>query len=444
MTDRNEKPSNDTLPLVLFILSIVTATFVYGYAVGRHKVFPFRWVHSVEKQLPRLRSKADDPRFRPHHLFPAWHKTSGVRTHDRDAIQPGVVLLTGYWSSMDWKPGIRLIDRNGAVLHEWETDPARIWPTSPHPDRYAGAKNTSQNYVHGSYLFENGDVIFSIEYMGLVRMNAQGEVIWTVPFRTHHSVTRDEDGNFWVCGVKWIENNKAGWARLAGYPGMRPPLAEDFALCVTEDGEIIRKISILKALYEAGCERLIWQRKAGRREDVLHTNDVEPLPAHLADAYPLFEAGDLAISCLFISTVFVMDSQTGKIKWLCDEFLKQHDPDFVGDGLIQVFDNKTDYGNGAFLGGTEIVLVRPETGERTVRHPRTPEQRFYTKLGGKVQALPNGNLLITEARRARIFEVTPAGETAWEWIAEKYNEELVPEVLEGTFYDLTPETIAAW
>lgn len=71
-------------------------------------------------------------------------------------------------------------------------------------------------------------------------------------------------------------------------------------------------------------------------------------------------------------------------------------------------------------------------------------QRFYTKHGGKVQRLENGNLLITEARRGRVFEVDEAGRTVWEWVAQRYNSKLVPEVLEGTRYALSAEQVAAW
>ena len=233
----------------------------------------------------------------PHHLYPARHDYSGVRIHDANSMAPGVTLLTGYWRAFERKPGLRVIDSAGRVLHQWKTDPAEIWRTSPHADHARGSKNTSENYVHGSFLFENGDVIFNIENLGLVRMNARGEVLWKLPHQTHHSVTRDEFGHFSVCGLKWLENTPEGRERLNRYPGLEPSVAEDFVLQVTEHGEILREIGILKTLYDSGYQKFIWKALARRSGDVLHTNDVEPLRSDMADQYPLFNANDIIVSC---------------------------------------------------------------------------------------------------------------------------------------------------
>ena len=357
----------------------------------------------------------------------------------------GVTLLTGYWESLGWKPGIRLIDSTGKILHQWKTDPAEIWPTSPHADRYWGRKNTSDNYIHGCYLFDNGDVIFNIEYMGLVRMNAEGKVLWTLPYRTHHSVSRDQDGHFWVCGLQWIEDDPEGWMRLNQYPDLTPPVAEDFALKVSEEGEILHEISLLRVLYENGYQQLIRQMSGKRTDDILHANDIEPLSSGLANRYPLFKAGDVVVSCRYLNAVFVMDPKTEKIKWLCNRFLQQHDPDFLKNGLICVFDNNTDGSDqGQYPGGSQIVAVKPGKNQIRILYPKTNEQAFYTTHGGKVQFLANGNLLITEARRGRVFETDPSGRTVWEWVQERYNDELISEVLEGTRYNITREQIANW
>ena len=48
--------------------------------------------------------------------------------------------------------------------------------------------------------------------------------------------------------------------------------------------------------------------------------------------------------------------------------------------------------------------------------------RFFSKTRGMTQRLANGNTLIVEANAGKAFELTPAGELAWEYytpIAEK-------------------------
>jgi hypothetical protein len=304
-----------------------------------------------------------------------------------------------------------------------------------------------------------------MDNLGLVRMNAAGKVLWKLPYRTHHSVSRDQDGYFWVCGLKWIEDTPEGRTRLARYPGLNPPVAEDFALKVSEDGEILREISILKALYRSGYQQLIPQISGKQVGDILHINDVEPLLPAMADQYPCFEAGDIAVSCRNINTVLLIGAGTGEVKWLFSRFRQQHDPDFLKDGWIYVYNNNTDgFGHfpgkrhifdnregglvpswfGQYPGGSQILAVKPGEDLTRVIYPRTDKQSFYTPHGGKVQCLENGNLLITEVYRGRVFEVDPSGRTVWEWVQDRYDSELIPEVLEGTRYALTPEQIAAW
>jgi hypothetical protein len=43
------------------------------------------------------------------------------------------------------------------------------------------------------------------------------------------------------------------------------------------------------------------------------------------------------------------------------------------------------------------------------------EQFFSGHISG-AQRLPNGNVLICEGTSGRVFEITPRGETVWEWV----------------------------
>jgi hypothetical protein len=97
-----------------------------------------------------------------------------------------------------------------------------------------------------------------------------------------------------------------------------------------------------------------------------------------------------------------------------------------------------------YLGGSQIVEINPNNDSVRVVYPTIASKPFYTPFGGKVQELANGNLLITEARRGRIFEVSKEGATVWEWVTEKYDGELVPEILEGTRYNLTSGHVSRW
>jgi hypothetical protein len=432
-------PKTDRIALVLFVGACGFSAFLYGMAVERLKLPPYRTISRAVNEIQRLAK-------RPSNLVPIRHQGIGARVYDRGAMAPGLTLVTSSWRDFGWAPGFRLIDSEGNVLHQWRTDASEIWPEPPHKDRWRGLFNGPDSYPHGSYLFENGDVVFNIERMGLVRMNAAGEVLWTLPYRTHHSVFRDEDGNFWVCGATWIEDDEEGRKRAADYPGLELPCIEDHLLKVSPDGELLRDISVLKVLYESGNQHLFWKIAKRQTSDLTHLNDVEVLGAELADQYALFDAGDILFSLRRTHTVCVIDGDTEAVKWLSTgPFMEQHDPDFLGDGLIGIYDNNSDGTEAtAHLGGSRIIAVKPDCQKTRVLYPRSDSQRFFSGHAGKFQRCSNGNLLLTEATGARVLEVDSEGRLLWEWINEPYDEKRVSEVLEGTRYDLTVEQVSAW
>ena len=59
--------------------------------------------------------------------------------------------------------------------------------------------------------------------------------------------------------------------------------------------------------------------------------------------------------------------------------------------------------------------------DKIVWRYRAPNPRdFFTISKGANQRLPNGNTLITNSDQGQVFEVTPAGETIWEfWCPHK-------------------------
>ena len=146
----------------------------------------------------------------PTYLVPIRYISSGVTVHDAEAVSPGVTLLTSHWPEYGWNAGLKLIDAEGNLLHQWNVNPGKIW----------ALKTFIDANVHGSYLFPNGDVLFNIEYNGLVRLDACGEVIWKTDrkMKTHHSVFRAENGNFWVAGYQRIEK---GNPRAKLFPAIR-------------------------------------------------------------------------------------------------------------------------------------------------------------------------------------------------------------------------------
>ena len=109
----------------------------------------------------------------------------------------------------------------------------------------------------------------------------------------------------------------------------------------------------------------------------------------------------------------------------------QHDPNWIPDGYpgaghILIFDNGSN--QRPYSRVVEIKLPTDDTGAYIMKpdEPTTadvvweyradPPEDFYSALISSAQRQPNGNTLITEGLKGRIFEVTPDGKTVWEYL----------------------------
>lgn len=431
------KPSRSLLEKAAFLASLALLSCGYGFAASARGWFPNDLVVTAWHQAQAI---VDPDSKLPEFVWERTYERQGVRIADGDEVQPGLTLISSTWRDTDWRPGLKLIDANGHTVHRWRLDPGEVFHDSVTGfslDRVDG---------HGSHLFPNGDLLVNIEPVGTVRLDACSRVLWRLPVGSHHSIVRADDGSFWIPG----STHKSA-ATSPDYPDGLPGLAQDtivhdLLVNVSEDGEVLETINLLDLLYGNGLERYIVKSRRLGATDIAHLNDIEPLMAEMANDYPLFKEGDLVVSLRNVDLVFVFDPESRRVKWHeSDPFLSQHDPDFIGDGWIGVFDNNKDRTKrGTLLGGSRIVAVQPHTGAVEVLFPTERSDVFYTSVMGKWQKLENGNLLLTESVAGRVVEVAPDGRTVWEWVKKPYDEDHVTEVDEATRYDLTRADVATW
>ncbi len=120
---------------------------------------------------------------------------------------------------------------------------------------------------------------------------------------------------------------------------------------------------------------------------------------------------ELLVAMVLLSTIAVLDMELQEIVWVSsDMWLEQHDPKVLENGNILVFDNKGDDGK------SKVVEFDPVTRETEWSYRGNASSMFFTKMCGAAHRLPNGNTVITESDYGRAFEVTPAGETVWEFL----------------------------
>ena len=156
-----------------------------------------------------------------------------------------------------------------------------------------------------------------------------------------------------------------------------------------------------------------------RHGDPTHVNSI-----HEIGPNPWFDAGDerfrpgnILLSARTLDAILVVDRRTGEVVWTFDQWLdRQHEAVMVpqgqvGEGLILVFNNGL--GNRFTYRRSSILAIDPVNRSIPWEYR---ERFFYSSLAGSQQPLPNGNVLVTSSHGGRVFEVTPQGETVWQWL----------------------------
>jgi hypothetical protein len=415
---------------IWFFASCAVLVFAYGVAVGRYRIFPFEILYFGMESLLQLREEAPVLlRLRPTgHLTPSRYEGHGVTVLQGDRVAPGLTFLTGLF---DGEVQLRLIEHDGA--------PIRIWPLH-FTEIFGDVDDTASGelprtdwnaQVHGALAQPDGSVVFNFDYAGTVKLDRCGEVEWILPRGSHHSIERSREGGFWIPGRTYSEV-------VAGFPRSETWYGEDLILRVSDEGEVLAEVTVPELFVANGLLHLMLLKGPGqvfRPVDVVHLNDIEELPDSIAARFPAFEAGDLMLSFRNVHVVMIVDPRDWKVKWYqMGPWVRQHDPDFQSNGTITIFDNRADDDfEGAHLGGSEIVELDPSTGTTRRLYGGRPGQDMHTRILGKHQMLPNGNILITQSQGGRILEVTETGEIVWELI-NRYDEEHMAVITQATRY----------
>lgn len=409
---------------VYFGLSMMAVFFSLGLAVAAYQVFPYGLLKRAgDAAQDWAENWRHNLRINPQKfLVPSRYDGQGATTLVSGKTQEGVTLVTSLFGEA---LGMILIDLNGQVLHRWRVPMADIWPLEKE------RPNDWDSEIHGALLYPNGDVVFNVEWKVLVRIDRCSRLIWKLPRRTHHSIYQDVDGDLWVSGRKPRRDALGKWPYISG------PVDEETILKVSPKGQVLAEYSVLGIIYSSGYEGLLFtERRAERTKtghpDITHINDVKILEPPLAGAFPLFREGDIMVSSWSLNTVFVIDGHSLHIKWsMTGPFLRQHDPEFLPTGKISVFDNRASDRDRKVY--SRIVEVDPVTRQVNVLYQGNEANPFFSRIMGKHQWLPNGNILITEAMDGRAFEVTREGEIVWSYI-NRWDEDEAVEITEATRY----------
>jgi hypothetical protein len=123
-----------------------------------------------------------------------------------------------------------------------------------------------------------------------------------------------------------------------------------------------------------------------------------------------------------LNTVLLISYPSGDVLWALGDagafgnglFHHSHDPEFLPNGNLLLFDN--DYhGEAAVTSRALEITFDPVAGTAEVVW-EWREEGFYVPIQGDANHLPNDNVLVTDSGKGRVIEVNPFGEKVWEMI----------------------------
>ncbi|MEE2913481.1 MAG: aryl-sulfate sulfotransferase [Pseudomonadota bacterium] len=211
----------------------------------------------------------------------------------------------------------------------------------------------------------------------------------------HHDFFRRENGNTIV--PIWVELSDEMTKKVRGgykeYRERLPNLIGDEIIEVNADFEEVDRIRI-------------WELMDPVKDPI--SRDVKRWEWTHVNGIDVNERGDIVFSARHNDRVAIIDAETRDIRWKYTKTHGQHNPTWVGDGNIQIFDNGH--------AGSRVIEVNPENDEVVWEFHGSPYPQFFSGHISGASRIPGGNVLVCEGTSGRLFEVTRNKETVWEWI----------------------------
>jgi len=401
------KPIDKDLPGKTYIIvccaSVLFLVYLFGIASVKWKIWPYP---TFEKGFQA--GKAWYEKIRPFSPYDtsfydkANHDKGGVFKYDSKKVFDGLTFFT---FGLDHKA--LLISMDGKIVHQWHMPFSSVWPDPPHITSPVvdGLINMS-----APYLYPNGDVlaIYATDRdtpygYGLVKIDKNSNVIWKYEGRVHHDVDVGRDGKIYLLTHEMIKEKIPGL-------NISPPIMDDFVVVLSPDGRELGKVSITEGFYNSEFKDVLKNVKGW---EPWHANNVEVLDDNIADKFPFLTKGCVLVSLKSATAIAAIDLFKKKVIWaIRGPWIGQHDPDFLENGNMLIFDNKGHFSKG---GRSRIVEFDPETMETIWEYTGDNVNPFFSAIRSTQQRLPNGNTLITESDNGRIFEVTRAREIVWDY-----------------------------
>jgi len=333
----------------------------------------------------------------------------GVTIHDPNKAWNGYTLFSETFAEPVWEKGletaIHLIDMDGNRVHTWHQDRTTV-------------QSHAQLLPNGHLLYPTHDRsdVSRCDNVGLFELDPDSQVVWSLRCRVDHDFQVQPNGNLLIHTI--TENF---------CPALGPELKRHaYMVEVTRDKELVWEWRCEEHLGELrdllspkGWDHLMDRATGQFAFDWAHNNTLQLIPHNEAwekernaGGPQRFKPGNIVFSYRSVDVIGVIDYPSGEIVWAWGPGVLdgQHKPHMLANGNILIFDN------GTLRGWSRIIEVDPLAGKIVWEYKADPPESFFSPYISSAQRLPNGNTLICEGGRPRLFEVTPAGEIVWEFL----------------------------
>lgn len=304
---------------------------------------------------------------------------TGVTKYDPKLSYKGINLYGG-----EGKPCAYVLDMSGNILHTFKLD-----------DEEESKWKIIEPYQNDYFLVLNPEV-------ELLMINWDSDVKWRKKMSAHHDIAVSDNGEIYTIINKKIYLPQFHLTKL---------FDDDRLVVLTKDGKIKKEISFGKMILSN--KRFV---NAARKMTPFYINTVEIIDRDVFfGARRLFKKGDVLFCVRNLNIIGVADIEKEKFiwGWGAGNLDSPHSPSLLENGNILIFDN------GVHRGHSRIIEVNPGTETIEWEYKASPPESFFSKSRGAVQWLPNGNILITESDKGRVFEVTRDKKIVWEFYNPK-------------------------
>lgn len=378
-------------------------------------------------------------------------RLTGVTLCDKNLAYDTFILFTGADGNT------RLIDLNGKVVHSWSH--GGVPPRILNPAETGGKRGNV-----GLQLAPSGDIRGGIYANGIVgELDWDGKCLWK--WGSEHPDGAARQNHDW----ELLPNGR--WLLLTTTPRILTHLSpreigDQGLVEVTRAGDVVWRWSSGDHVHQLGLSdegmKRMRETIARNPDDpwgFLEMNSAATLgPNQWYENDPvkfaMFHPDNIIVSFRKANVVAIIEKSSGDIIWRLgpyfdekpgdqhqrllrfnvprplDQLSGQHNPHFIpkgfpGAGNILLFDCQGGAGYPpAPLGiyaGSRVLEVNPVTKEivwqYTAEDSGLPVWTFSSSFVSNAQRLPNGNTLITEGMQGRMFQITPRGQAAWEYVS---------------------------